>query len=108
MHVLHGTFFVRKVVFDNYGLYNTNLKIASDYEMILRLFYKHKISSSYLPVTTYAMKTGGASNKSLGNIFTKSKEDYLAMKMNDIPFPIFTLLCKNFRKLPQFFIRGEK
>ncbi len=103
----HPTLFVRKAVFEKYELYDTNFKIASDYEMILRLFYKYKISSSYLPVTIYAMKTGGTSNKSLGNIFTKSKEDYLAMKMNDIPFPLFTLLCKNFRKLPQFLVKSK-
>ena len=37
----HPTLFVRKNIFSKYGLYDTNFKIASDYEMILRLFYKH-------------------------------------------------------------------
>ncbi len=104
----HPTLFIKKEIFDKYGLYDTRLKIASDYEMILRLFYNYNISSAYLPVTTYSMMIGGASNKSLGNILTKSKEDLLAMKMNDIPFPLFTLACKNLRKLPQFFVKGEQ
>ncbi len=101
----HPTLFIRKEIFDKYGLYRTDLKIASDYEMILRLLYKHKITTHYLPFTTYLMSIGGASNKSLKNILQKSKEDYLAMKINGINFPVITLLNKNLRKLPQFLAR---
>jgi glycosyltransferase len=99
----HPTLFVRREVFENYGLYRTDMKIAADYEMILRLFYKYKITSHYLPITTYCMTIGGASNKSLRNIFIKSSEDYRAMKMQGIAFPMKTLFMKNVRKLPQFF-----
>jgi len=101
----HPTLFIRREIFEKYGLYNIDLKIASDYDMILRLLFKHKVTSYYLPVTTYLMSIGGASNKSLKNILQKSKEDYLAMKMNGINFPIFTLFSKNLRKLPQFLAR---
>ena len=101
----HPTLFVRKEIFDKYGFYNTYLKIASDYDMILRLLFKHKITSYYLPITTYLMSIGGASNKSIKNIIQKSKEDYLAMKMNGIKYPVITLFSKNFRKLPQFLAR---
>jgi glycosyltransferase len=101
----HPTLFIRKKVFDKYGLYNTDLKIAADFEMILRLFYKNKIATSYLPLTTYFMQIGGTSNKSISNIFQKSKEDYIAMKLNGISLPFITLVSKNLRKLPQFFAR---
>jgi glycosyltransferase len=102
----HPTLFIRKEIFDKYSLYNTDLKIASDYEMILRLFYKYKINSCYLPFTTYLMSIGGASNKNIKNILQKSKEDFRAMKMNGIPCPLFTLANKNLRKLPQFLVRS--
>jgi|WetSurMetagenome_2_1015567.scaffolds.fasta_scaffold279214_2 glycosyltransferase involved in cell wall biosynthesis len=98
----HPTLFVRKEIFDKFGLYRTDLKIAADYEMILRLFYKLKIETHYLPLTTYLMTLGGASNKNLTNILQKSKEDFRSMSLNTIPFPSFTLFCKNIRKLPQF------
>jgi glycosyltransferase len=98
----HPTLFIKKEVFDMYGLYRTDMKIAADYEMILRLFYKYKITSHYLPLTTYCMTIGGASNKSLKNIFIKSSEDYRSLKMHNLRFPIFTLLYKNLRKIPQF------
>jgi glycosyltransferase len=101
----HPTLFIRKEIFDNYGLYRTDMKIAADYEMILRLFYKAQITTQYLPITTYCMTIGGASNKSLRNIFIKSREDYRAMKMHNLPYPFYTLLCKNLSKLPQFYSR---
>lgn len=101
----HPTLFIRKEIFDKYGLYRTDMKIASDYEMILRLLFKHKITVPYLPITTYLISIGGASNKSLMNILQKSKEDYRAMKINGINFPAFTLAGKNLRKLPQFLSR---
>ena len=101
----HPTLFIRKEIFEKYGLYRTDMKIASDYEMILRLFYKHKITTHYLPLTTYLMSVGGTSNKSVKNILLKSKEDLLALKLHEVPHPLITLISKNFRKLPQFMTR---
>ncbi len=39
------------------------------------------------------------------SILQKSKEDYLAMKINGISIPVFTLAIKNLRKIPQFLAR---
>lgn len=48
------------------------------------------------------MRWGGASNRSLGNIIQKSKEDYFALKKNNIG-GLLSLFYKNFRKIGQFF-----
>lgn len=101
----HPTLFLRREVFEKYGLYRTDLKIAADYEMILRLFYKFKINAYYLPVITYCMPVGGVSNKSLNNIIQKSKEDLKALRIYSLSLPYLTLLKKNFRKLNQFFTK---
>ncbi|MDB0027594.1 glycosyltransferase, partial [Flavobacteriales bacterium] len=39
----HPTFFVKKAIYEKYGLYNLKLKTAADYEMILRLLHKDNI-----------------------------------------------------------------
>jgi len=103
----HPALFVKREIYEKHGLYDTSLKIASDYEMILRLFWKHKISTAYLPKIITKMRWGGTSNKSFGNLITKSKEDYIAMKKNGLPLPCFTLALKNIRKLPQFIRNNE-
>ena len=98
----HPTLFLRREVFNKIGLYDTAFKIASDYDFILRLFKDRFFKIKYLPVVTIKMRMGGKSNKSLINIFTKSIEDYNAATKNNLPFPLCTIFCKNFRKFSQF------
>ena len=58
---------------------------------------------AYLPKVLVKMRTGGASNRSLGRILQKSREDYRALRINRVG-GIGTLLYKNARKLPQFLV----
>ena len=101
----HPTIFIKKKNYDEFGGFDSSYKISSDYELVLRFLGKHKISTTYLPEVTIKMRAGGKSNKSLGNIFHKSSEDYRALKQNEFPFPAFTLFMKNVRKVPQFLKR---
>jgi glycosyltransferase involved in cell wall biosynthesis len=73
----HPTFFVRKEVYERYGAYNTTLKIAADYELILRFLYKFNINVAYLPITIVKMRVGGASNGSFKKRVLVHQEDKL-------------------------------
>ncbi len=97
----HPTFYVKKQVYDKYGLFDTGFDIAADYECMLRFLGKHRITTAYLPRVMVKMRVGGASNRSLKNIIQKSKEDLRAMKVNQFG-DIITLVGKNLRKLNQF------
>lgn len=99
----HPTFFVKKAIFDKYGLFNTDFTISADYELMLRFLHKHSISTFYIPEVLVQMRTGGKSNR-ISNYISKYKEDYEAMRINNIKFPFFCLLNKNISKIPQFFI----
>jgi glycosyltransferase len=99
----HPAFFVRKEIFYKYGLYDTTLKIASDYDLILRFLGKHKITTAYLPEILVKMRWGGKSNKSLSSIIQKSCEDYRALKKNNFPNALWVLIMKNLSKLPQLY-----
>jgi len=97
----HPTFYVKKKVYDNYGLFNTDFRIAADYDTMLRFLGKHRITTYYLPEVMVKMRVGGASNRSLKNIIKKSKEDMKAIQDNNFG-SIFTLVFKNLRKVTQF------
>ena len=99
----HPTLFVRRSLYETHGLFDIGLKIASDYDMTLRLLKNNSGSIVYLNEVLVKMRLGGRSNKSLKNILRKSSEDYKALKKNNFSFPAFTLLLKNIRKLKQFF-----
>jgi len=99
----HPTFFVKKEIYDEHGHFNTDFKIAADYELMLRFLERNKISTHYIPEVLVKMRTGGKSNKSLKNLIIKSFEDYKAWKVNKLDGGLYTILLKNISKLPQFF-----
>jgi glycosyltransferase len=101
----HPTFFVRKKIYDRYGFFNTDFKIASDYELMLRFLEKEKISTWYIPEVLIKMRTGGMSNRSLKNIIIKTAEDHKAWKVNHLQNKFYTIPFKNLSKIPQFFAR---
>ena len=99
----HPTFFVKKVMYDRYGLYNTDLKSAADYEMILKLLYKENISVQYIPMILVKMRMGGASNSTFLNRIRANKEDGLAWTKNQLNKPMFVRIKKPLQKAIHFF-----
>jgi glycosyltransferase len=80
----HPTVFARSRVFRDHGLYDTSYKIAADYEAMLRFFGRAQLRSAYIPEVLVKMRTGGESNRSLGRILLKSREDLRAMRSNGV------------------------
>jgi glycosyltransferase len=102
----HPTFYVKRAVYEKYGVFNTSFRISADYDTMLRFLGKYRISTLYLPEVMVKMRVGGASNRSLKNIIQKSKEDYQAIQDNNFG-TIFTLLFKNLRKVTQFIMKQK-
>ena len=97
----HPTLYLRRSIYQELGGFDTQFRIAADYDSMLRYLGKGGVKPSYLPEVMVRMRLGGESNRSLANVMKKSKEDYLALKKNGIG-GIRTLTAKNLRKLPQF------
>ncbi len=102
----HPTFFVKREIYEKRGSFDTSFKIAADYDIILRFLGKYLITTHYIPEILIRMRVGGESNKSLKNLFLKSKDDLRAMKKNKIGH-LNSLLIKNISKLPQFLMRNK-
>lgn len=102
----HPTLYVRRKWYEEIGGFDTRYKIAADYYSILLLFSKKNFNAAYLPEVTIKMRTGGESNKSIVNILRKSFEDYDALRRTNVG-GLFTLICKNLRKAPQFLWVGN-
>ncbi|MBL4871534.1 MAG: glycosyltransferase [Robiginitomaculum sp.] len=97
----HPTLYLRREVFDRLGLYDTSFKIAADYDAMLRWLGAGKIKLAYIPEVLVKMRVGGESNKSISKILQKSREDYRAIKSNNIG-GYGTLAIKNLSKIKQF------
>jgi glycosyltransferase len=98
----HPTVFIRKEVYEKFGLFNLNFKSSSDYELLLRLMFLKNIKVAYIPEVLVHMRTGGQSTKSLANRLAAHKEDYLAWLSNGISPKWYTLAMKPISKIKQF------
>ena len=100
----HPTLYVRRDWYSKIGGFDISSRIAADYHSILKLFSQPDFKTVYIPDVLVTMRLGGASNKSLKAIVSKSKEDWRALRSCD--FSIYGALqaitWKNLSKLTQF------
>jgi len=103
----HPTLYLRREVFDNWGLYDKEMRIAADYDAMLRYLNKGNVTLEYIPEVLVKMRVGGESNRSIGRIIKKSREDFTAIRRNNVG-GIGTLILKNLTKIPQFIFKKDK
>lgn len=99
----HPTFFVRRRCYEQFGLFDLDLRSAADYELMLRFLYKERCSAHYLPEVMVKMRTGGQSNASLRHRLRANREDALAWRKNGLRPYFFTTWLKPLRKVGQYF-----
>ena len=95
----HPSFYMRKTCFEKYGLYKTDYKIAADFEYLLRVIFKHKIRTQYIPIDMVTMRTGGASTSGMKSHIRIMKEHLRAFRENGIYTNAFLLSLRYFYKI---------
>ncbi|HAF96474.1 MAG TPA: glycosyl transferase [Elusimicrobia bacterium] len=98
----HPAFFLKRAIYEKYGLYNLAFPLASDYELMLRILYRHGISTAYLPEVLVKMRRGGTSRAGPINTGRMLLENYRAWKCNNLPVNPLTFIMKPLSKLSQF------
>ncbi len=98
-HPGHPTLYVKKEVYNKYGLFNLKYKLAADFEIMLRFLERYKISTFYLPECLVKMRLGGETNKSIRNVYKQNIECIKAfsenkIRINKILYPVYRLLPK--------------
>lgn len=104
----HPTVYVRKPIYEKFGMYLTDFGSAADYECMLRLMVKHQIRVGYIPHVMVRMRVGGKSNASLKNRIIANRDDQRAWSVNGLKVPIGLRLTKPLSKLPQYFSAVRK
>ena len=70
----HPTFFVRKSIYERFGKFSLDYKIAADFELLFRLIEQSKIKIKYIPKVLVKMRMGGTTNRNLSNVITQNQE----------------------------------
>ena len=98
----HPAFFAHRRLFEKYGGFRIELPVTADYELMLRLLYKHQVSTVYIPEVLVHMRTGGNSRFSLLGTTRNCIECYHGWRLNGLnPFP-GTFVLKPLLKAGQF------
>jgi glycosyltransferase len=103
----HPTFFVRRGVYEQFGGFNTQLRFAADYELMLRFLLRHGVSVCYLPDVVTKMRMGGLSNAAWKNRLKANREDREAWRLNGLQPRWYTIVMKPLRKIGQFLPWGK-
>lgn len=80
----HPTFYAKREVFEELGLYRTDLKIAGDFELMLRFILKNKIKYKYVNDVWVKMRTGGVSTSGVSSVVKLNNEIIKAHKINGL------------------------
>lgn len=101
-HPAHPTFYVKREIYEKSGLFNLEFKLAADFEIMLRLLEKYRISTIYLREPLVKMRLGGETNKSYKNILNQNVECVKAfltngLRVNRILYPFFRVIPKLFQ-----------
>jgi glycosyltransferase involved in cell wall biosynthesis len=100
-----GTY-IRKRAYDRFGLFNTELSVSADYELMFRFLYKHKLSARYVPKVLVRFRLGGVSNRSFAHVWRANVEVYKAWKLNGESVSPLIILRKPLAKVLQMVKRS--
>lgn len=95
----HPTFFVKRWVYEQYGVFNTTYKIAADYELLTRFLGRYNITYYYLQEPLVTMRLGGVSTRNLKSNFILNREIIRACRENGIQTNWLMVLSKYPKKL---------
>ena len=98
----HPTLFLKREIYEEYGLYDTSFKIAADYEFMIRFLKDKGNKLAYLPETIVSMFYGGTSSGGLSNYLLSLKEGHRALKMNGVQGAAVIDIIRTIRVLLQF------
>jgi len=104
----HPTCFIKKEIYQKYGLFKTDFVIAADYELLTRFYGKHGVSHHYLPKVVIKMRSGGLSTRNFQSNIILNREIVRACRENGIKTNIFKVYSKYFKKIFQLHRRPRQ
>ena len=104
----HPTFYIKREYYEKYGYFNLSYPLAADFELMLRFIEKYKVRLTYLPLSLVKMRLGGATSRSIQNIYKQDIETIRAFKENGLSGGnIFYLFFRYLPKIMQYFRKAE-
>lgn len=97
-HPPHPTLYLKKEIYEKYGNYNINYKIAADLDFMYRII-NNNVKLKYIDTCFVKMRTGGASTNGLKGYYKNFKESYKVLKNNKRKLPLLTNIYRIYDNL---------
>jgi glycosyltransferase involved in cell wall biosynthesis len=101
----HPALFLRRRVYERYGHFRTDYRIAGDFEYCARIFHGKTLVYRSLPETLVRMRTGGISTSGWRNTVLLNREVLRACRENGIDTNILKIFSKYPAKLMEFLVK---
>jgi len=99
----HPASFIKKDVYKNCGLYDTNYEIASDFEFFFRSIFINKKRYKLLDDEIVRMRSGGASDRHIKSYIQTTKEIINSLKKHNIKKNSIRIVTRGIIKIAEFF-----
>ena len=99
----HPALFVRRALFERYGVFRTDYRIAGDFEFIARVFKHPELRHRHLPESLVRMQLGGISTSGWRATLQLNREMMRACRANAIPTNWVKMLLRYPVKALEFF-----
>jgi hypothetical protein len=87
----------------NLAFFETDYRIAADYEMLIRLLFVNKLKYKYLPLTMVKMRKGGVSSSGIKSNIVLNREIVRACRKHGIKTSALKIYPKYFNKVFELF-----
>jgi len=101
----HPALFLRRQVYERFGLFRTDYRIAGDFELVARIFQGGTLKYRHVPEVLVRMRTGGVSTGGWRNTLLLNREVLRACRENGIPTSLPKILSKYPAKLLEYIRR---
>ena len=98
----HPALFLSRSVYERFGKFRTDYRIAGDFELVARIFHGGTLAYRHVPEVLVRMRTGGISTGGWRNTLMLNREVLQACRENHIPINLLKILSKYPAKLLEF------
>lgn len=101
----HPALFLKRSVYERFGTFRTDYRIAGDFELVARMFHGGTLVYRHVPEILVRMRTGGISTGGWRNTLLLNREVLRACRENGIATSLPKILSKYPAKLLEFLRR---
>lgn len=94
-YVPHQSTFVKKSVFEKFGMFDEKLSSSMDYDLWLRIIKRTRWSFIEMVVSNYRLRAGAQSSDKKN--FISNRRNHIAVIKKHVPYPLRTLAVLSYR-----------